>query len=346
MSKAFTEADRHRLVAGAARAPSAHNAQPARWCFTVDGHIHLLEDRCRVLPVADPGGWDHRLGLGAACEAMTIVASRLGYELSAPELEKPAPAAGRYHLVARLRLAGQRSVDPDAHLIDARATFRGLFAPLTDKRKFKLQAAVGGRAGLHLVIDRQRIGDLSHLHDECSMDFLRRPEFIAELYSWLRLSRRHPDWGRDGFNGDALQLSATERAGASGFMRPKVVRVADACGLAAKLMSEERVSRSAGAMLVMLAGAYEDRFETGRRFYRLWLEITRLGLSACPMSALVDHPRGKRALGTLVGLGEEQVLVNVFRIGMAASPIAPTPRLPVEELIIDARRLDQLQEFQ
>ena len=77
-----------------------------------------------------------------------------------------------------------------------------------------------------------------------------------------------------------MQLSATERAGASVFMRPKVFRVADACGLAAMLTSEERVSKSAGAMLVMLAGAYEDRFETGRRFYRLWLEITRLGLSA------------------------------------------------------------------
>ena len=234
----------------------------------------------------------------------------------------------------------------DVRVVHARSTYRGLFTPLTDDLKFRLEAAVGDRADLHLVIDRQRIGDLSHLHDECSIDSLRRPEFIAELYSWLRLSRRHPDWGRDGFNGDALQLSATARAGASVFMRPKVFRIADACGLAAKLMSEERVSRSAGAMLIMLAGTGEDRFETGRRFYRLWLEITKLGLSACPMSALVDHPRGNRVLGTLIGLGEEQVLINVFRIGIAPPPITPTPRLPVEELIIDERRLDQLQEFQ
>lgn len=347
MGRAFTQTDQRQLVAGAARAPSAHNVQPARWCFTRTGHIRLVEDRARLLPVADPAGADHRLGLGAACEAMSIAASRLGYELSEPELEgSVSDNGGRFRTVAEIGLSGRRNVDPDARLIHVRSTFRGVFKPLNDGLMFRLRAIADACADLHLVIDRHRLDDLSHLHDECSMEFLRRPEFVSELYGWLRFNHQHPDWNRDGLNGDALRLLPMERHGASVLMRPKVFRVADACGLAGRVMSEERVSRSASAMLVMSAAAKKDRFEIGRRFYRSWLAVTGLGLGACPMSALVDHPRGNQALARLVGLREGRVLVNVFRIGLAPLRVTPTPRLPVEELIIDERELDQLQEFQ
>ena len=147
-------------------------------------------------------------------------------------------------------------------------------------------------------------------------------------------------------NAEVLRLSGVSRIGATLIMRPRVLGAVDAFGLAAKLVCEDRVSRSAGAMLVMSARVGADRFEIGRVFYRLWLELTRLGFAACPMSALVDYRRGADALRTLVDLGDEEMLINVFRVGIAPCRPSRSPRLPVEDLIIEGRLLDQLQKLQ
>ena len=78
----------------AARAPSVHNVQPARWRFGTAGTVTLFRALDRVLPVADPTGHDVAVSLGAAFEGMAIALSRVGLTLGAPAPERDARADG------------------------------------------------------------------------------------------------------------------------------------------------------------------------------------------------------------------------------------------------------------
>src|SRR3954471_6917730 len=82
------------LVHEAARAPSVHNVQPARWRFEPGGDVVLFRALDRTLPVADPTGHDVQASLGAALEGMAIPLPRLVLQLRAPAPERAAQAEG------------------------------------------------------------------------------------------------------------------------------------------------------------------------------------------------------------------------------------------------------------
>jgi hypothetical protein len=99
------------------------------------------------------------------------------------------------------------------------------------------------------------------------------------------------------------------------------------------LTSESAKTRS-GAIALFHRPLGEDPFVTGRAFYRAWLGLTRLGLSACPVSVLVDSVEAREALEALVPPPPQCRLVNVFRIGPALLPqTGRHSRLPVGDLI-------------
>jgi hypothetical protein len=155
----------------------------------------------------------------------------------------------------------------------------------------------------------------------------------AETWDWLRLARSHPDWDRDGLNADALALSGLERAAGAVLMRPATFEVMRRLGLAGALVSELAKVVSASALLLFTAPRETPAFTTGRRFYRLWLEITQAGLALCPMSVVADAPDASETVRRAHGIPESRQLINVLRIGRApAAPRAPTPRLPASEL--------------
>jgi hypothetical protein len=74
-------------------------------------------------------------------------------------------------------------------------------------------------------------------------------------------------------------------------------------------------------------------FDIGRRFYRLWLEITAAGLHAAPMSASADDPVTRAQYDDRVP--KERRLANVLRVGHAPSDrVATSYRLPLGELLV------------
>ena len=75
-------------------------------------------------------------------------------------------------------------------------------------------------------------------------------------------------------------------------------------------------------------------FDTGRRWHRVWLEMTRLGLSAAPMTVLADDPEAASALATRFGRPEGARLVTVFRLGVRPDGASSAPaRRPVSRWI-------------
>jgi nitroreductase len=325
----FSRAELLALVSEARRAPSVHNIQPARWAQAKAGMLLLTADPARTLPIADPSGHDVRVSLGAAWEGMAIALSSRGYEVGPPELDFA-------HGVAGLRLTPGGTTDPLAREVPRRATHRGAFRPTPAAALDALSQRVS-RSGAVVIRDRAAIHDLARLADDATGEFLLDPRYWRETWQWLRLRPAHPDWDRDGLNADALALSGIERTLGRGLMAPAGFEWMRRLGLVRALVSERAKTESAGALLLFTAPVDEDPLETGRAFYRRWLEVTAMGLALCPMSVLADSPRANVEIRRRFALPEARRLVNVLRVGAAPAgfPARLTPRLPPEELLVE-----------
>ncbi len=318
------------LAAEAARAPSVHNVQPARWRFLPGGEVLLFRDVTRTLPAADPSGHDVLLSMGAAFEGMALALSKRGIALVERERGET-PREPGLELVARAALVDGAAVDSLADWVPQRRAFRGVFAPVVGGEL----SGLADSADVKVVVDRASIRELAARYDRSSLGFLRQPVYLRELYDWCRFSPRHPRWDRDGLNADCLALSTVERIAASWLLRPRVFAVLRRLGLGGLVISEAAQIRSAAAVVLLLALRAQPPFATGRRFYRLWLEITALGLVLVPMSALTDDPVEAERLAAAHDVPATHRVVNAFRIGKPGPRgVATSPRLPVGELLV------------
>ena len=325
----MNRADLLALLEEARRAPSVHNTQPARWRDVGHHKLELRADRTRWLKIADPSGHDARLSLGAAYEGMAIALAHRGYWVSPPELLVEDEG------VARLSFEGGGEPDPLGFAIARRAAYRGTFAPTRGEVLKELADALEVHQ-VRMVRDREAIRTLAKLADRAAAEFLHVPGYWQETWEWLRLDRSHPGWARDGLNAETLALSPLEQRVGGVLMKPATFEVMRRLGLAGLLLSEQTKVESAGALLLFTARTGEDPFETGRAFYRRWLQVTAAGLALCPMSVLADSKHANEEVRRMFALPDGLRLVNVFRIGATPPGFSPrlTPRLPAEELLV------------
>lgn len=343
-SEAPSHDEQLRLVAEAARAPSAHNTQPARFHFTADGGVELWEDTGRWLPVGDPHHKDARISLGMAFEGLALALSTRGLRLGEPELEalrSPAadgadPDGPVLRRVATARLQPGGAPDPLAGQVAARRTFRGEFATADAADRRHLLQALEEAEGALVVEEPSHLEDWAEVHDRASLDLLAGAAYRRELFEWLRWTPRHADWNRDGLSADCLAVTPWEASLARWAMRPPVLGAALRLGFGKLLVSEAAAVRSAAALAVLHQAPAADPFEAGRDWYRLWLRLTAEGFHLCPLSALADTPRGRRRLEERFPKLAGRRVVNVLRIGRLPAGVEPgsSRRLPPEELLL------------
>jgi len=332
----WTLGQQHALAAEAARAPSVHNVQPARWRFLGGDGLALFRARERAIPVADPGGHDLWASLGAAWEGMRIALSRQALTLDTPVLTgdglSALDAAAGCDPVARATFVSGATLDADADFVTTRRAWRGTFArPPGD---FARRIGTLPSDDVVVLTDQRLIGEIAGWHDDATVGFLRQRAQFEELRSWLRLTPRDPRWHRDGLTADALALGAAERRAARLVMRWPVLRVLRSVGLDRMFASEAAQVRSAAALIAYAPDASLTSFEAGRRFYRLWLALERAGLAACPMSAVCDDPATRARVTDAFGLPAERRLRFLLRTGVAQRMPAASPRLPAGELLV------------
>ncbi|GAA0653432.1 hypothetical protein [Brevundimonas lenta] len=312
------------LVADASLAPSVHNTQPTRWRLLPDGTVQVLEDPARRLTVGDPDGRDLGVSHGAAVEGFCLAASERGLAVTVHR-----DGDG----VAGLALEAGRRPDPLAPFALQRRTYRGRFE---DAEAGKASVArLAPADDLTVVEAPDRIAALATLYDAASLRWFRNAPYRAELVSWMRLSRRHPNWSLDGLNAEAMEMSAIEAAAAGLVLRPGVFEALAGVGLAGSVVAEAPVVRSAAAIALFHRPADEDPFDTGRRFHRVWLEFTRVDLSGSPMAVLADDPQARDAVQRDFGIPSDRRLITAFRLGVApARTLPPKPRLALDTLIV------------
>ncbi len=317
------------FIAEASLAPSVHNVQPARWRVEADGAT-LFEDGSRRLAVADPRGHDALISLGASAEGFRLAAGRAGYGVDTELLDWP--AIGCLRPIARLRLTLGSEADPLAAIVTSRASHRGAFVPVGDAAREAASALVADDATV--LASPKLLLEAGRQLDAAGWTFMRDDGFRHELLSWMRLSRRDPNWSRDGLNAAAMAMGRMEATGA-GLVLGHLFSPLASAGLAKPLLAEG--SRIAKDTAIVLFHRFDGEapFTSGAHFYRLWLRIEAAGFGAAVLAALADDAEANAWASEVGRVPAGHRLVNAFRIGRRpAGRTAPRARLPIGEILV------------
>lgn len=319
-------------------APSVHNVQPARWRFIAKGEYGAIELYCDLskrLVIGDPEGKDEMISLGTTFEGLSLALSERGLGLGTLNFSKDI-RDGNLEKILEASIVPIKSKDPLALQVENRACFRGVFEAPSIAEKNLLTEELQGISSVSTITEIEDLNMIAELSDKANMFYMGNPMYFSELFSWLRLSPKHPNWNFDGLNADAMSLNFIERFFANIFLTPKIFKILVKMKVALGLISEApQIKKSTGIVLI-LADVEQSPFEIGREFYRNWLRITELGFSACPISALADWEYSNKVLREKFNLPDSKMLVNALRVGIVPQKAkqAKRARRPVTDLIL------------
>lgn len=310
------------------RAPSVHNTQP--FCFEFfEDRIIIYDNPKRILQVGDPDERDHELSLGVMIEGCDIVLKNYGFHIENFSFlcDEMKPLRRRAILTI---LPFDRSNDM-FELFILRKSYRGLFPKLSTLERNNLIIELNKLRNLKILGLGKELTNWANRYDQASYSFTQKNSYLVELYSWMRFTRRHPDYAKDGLNAEALSLNKVEAWFAKFLLKPLIFTILKSVRLGRALISEAPQIRSSLAVIAVTAPRDANRFEQGRIFLQTWLELTKLGLSATPLSALADEAKSYQSISSQ--LEPDVCLVNVMRVGkIPIDQVYKSPRLSVEQI--------------
>ena len=337
------------LVRAGILAANPHNTQP--WHFQVGAsRIELFADTRRNLGAFDPYLREMHIGLGCALENMRRTARVQGYEVTVTLHPGAlvAAASPRPQPVATLELSPART-RPD-QLVDAiprRHTDRGAYAagrPVPGEMLEAMWAAFQDDTDVRLFLfsapgERKQFGELVLASTET---IIADPEMVAASDRWFRHRWMDVQRRRDGITLDAAGLGpfvttmAKLLPAASGETSHRYWRDAT---------RDVQIPTTAVFGLIAVRDLYDrpQALRAGQRWQRLHLMATVGGVAMQPINQpveMVDRereqgkpPRAAAALAALTGeAGWKPTFA--FRAGLPTRPPAPSPRRPVEAVVL------------
>lgn len=310
------------LVDAATAAPSSHNTQP--WLFELhDGEVDLHADRIRALPVNDPHDRELTISCGCALRNLELAAAEHGLTATVSLL----PDDGWPDLLARVRL--EPSVDTALTGADwsaarnARRTIRGPFDTGPDA------VAVGGGLAGRFVDEAASFGVTAHLVEGEERNTLA--DLVAE---GDRVQFADPHWRRE------LASWMHPRRHGEGLVVPEVVGLAtravvSAFDLGRSTASKDHDLLADAPVVVVLATDADDVaawLDAGRALQQLLLVATSHGLQAGYLNQPCQVVPLRGRLQELVPGGRHPQVV--VRLGPLAEQRPPTPRRPLDDVII------------
>lgn len=317
------------LLHYATLAPSGHNTQP--WQFSTDRDtVRIFPDLGRRLPVVDPDDHALYISLGCALENLIIAAARHGLDAAVEYFPSDEPVE-----CLRVRLGPGRGDDVEA-LFRAiperqsnRRNYDGRSIPEHHVRRL-LEAnpceSVAVRAfdtsgpDVEPIIRFVREGNIAQFNDQ---------DFVEELVSWIRFTKRDARERRDGLAAEALGFPSVPRRVGRWIMTTLVKPGGEAA-------RQERAIRSGPLVLLFIAN-HNDKshwVDVGRAFERTALTATSLGIAHAHVNMPCEVEPVRRKLAAHLGLrGDAQPLL-LIRLGFGKR-LAPSLRRPVEQVLRD-----------
>jgi nitroreductase len=307
----------------AALAPSVHNTQPWRLVVTGDA-LEIRSDLRRRLTVLDPRARQLMISCGCALFNARVAVAAAGFE---PAVER-FPDPEQPDLLARVSLGAARDWVPIATLdgaIDDRRTNRRAFADealppavihdlvRTARRENGYLIPIATPEHRAAAAELSRLAGRLQASDDAYLDELRR---------WTTDDPRR---------GDGVQAASVPYAGPlSDAADALPIRPFDVSGMGWLPASS---GSDANQCLLLLAAVDDDPdgwLTTGEALERVWLELTRLGYAASPLTQAVEVASTHERLRASLELDlYPQILL---RVGLAPQA-ARTPRLDPEQII-------------
>ncbi|MCS7479360.1 Acg family FMN-binding oxidoreductase [Umezawaea endophytica] len=324
----LAEDDVSGVLEAASLAPSLHNSQPWRFALRPD-RVELHFDPARRLFATDPESRELRLSCGAALLNTRLALQGLGIK----PLVTLLPGRGAGGPLAVVRRGGRFTPTEESRsllaAVEHRRTNRHPFfdSPVPAAHRQRLvRAAELERSWLHVVGTREEKARLRDLLVKAHHEQLADPGVRAELVDWTG-SRAHR--GRGVPSDSAGPTPAPQDEWALRDFSPG-----------------EPVTRQAGKdyepdpFVVVLCSFYDGalaELQAGQALQRVLLVATTLGLSASFLSQVVEVRGARENLRRV--LGGSLFPQTVLRVGFG-TPVPPTPRVPVEELVLESCSAD------
>jgi len=316
------DTEMHRAAVRATLAPSVHNTQPWRYVIT-RGSLELHADQSRRLGVLDPRGRQLLLSCGCALFNARVALAAAGYDPIVQRFPDPA----RPDLLARVTLptqaAGWVPIGDLDGVIERRRTNRRRFhdravpPEIVDEL---VEAANAEGAELVPISRPEHRLAAARLSQEADAIEQADPAYRAELRAWTTT---------DPSRGDGV-FSMTVPHVDAGANDDLPIRDFDTSGMGWLPVE----TRSSMDQCLLLLGTLDDEpaswLRAGEALERVWLQLTRRGYVASPLTQVIEVARTHELLRLELQLRMHPHLM--LRVGRAAETPASNRR-PIQDVL-------------
>ena len=316
---------RKRALSYAILAPNPHNRQPWIVDLSSTDTVALYRDKERDLPHTDPDARQLTIGLGCFLELMEIAAGETGHAVDLDLF--PQGEAGPV-AVARFRDGGHR--DPLFQHVMARRSCKEPFeskpVPASAVQKLSTLADV--------ITDPTRVKELRALTWEAWKTEVYTHRTMKESVDLMRFGKSEINANPDGIDLGGPFLEALMLVGVLS-REAQLDQNSSGFKEGVRIYQEMLMATPAYAVLTTSGNSRADQIAAGRRWLRLNLTTTALGLSLHPVSQALQEfpemaPHYKNAHRMLAKPGHTVQMLG--RLGYGPE-VARSPRWPLETRI-------------
>ena len=323
---------RKRALSYALLAPNPHNRQP--WLVDLsqgDDHILIYRDLDKRLPETDPFDRQLTIGMGCFLELLVMAAAEEGI---ACDLELfPEPAGETRELVAKATFSKGATADPlFAHVHDRRSCKEPFEArPVPADAARELESHASG-----IVTDPAEVDRIKKLTWDAWLVEMNTPHTLQESIDLMRFGKSEINANPDGIDLGGPFLESLMLAGLLDREQQ-----ADPASMSfkegIKIYSEMLHATPAYAFINTAGNTRADQIDAGRRWVRLNLTTTALGLSLHPVSQALQEYQEMAAhhrIAHMLLAPQGETVQMLGRLGYGPST-GPSPRWPLEKSIVN-----------
>jgi hypothetical protein len=313
---------RKRALSFALLVPNPHNLQP--WIVDLEGTdgLALYQDQSRKIPHTDPFDRQITIGLGCFLEQLVIAASADGYTVDLSIFPDGPDGA-----IARAVFTKGGKADALASAIMDRRSCKEPFADTPVEESVAAELA----SFADVITNPQQVQTLRDLTWDAFLTEMYTPHTLKESADLMRFGK-----GEINANPDGIDLGGPflESLMLAGILNRKDQTNPESTGFqkGIEIYHDMLMATPAYAVLTSDSNSRADQIATGRRWLRLNLATTKLGLSLHPVSQclqeypeMADHYAQAHELLAAPG----QTVQMLGRLGYGPT-IAPSPRWPLE----------------